>query len=97
MCAESYKAEMEIVDWIFEAGELEFLPREVVDEFIKSRFNKALDGIGIEPIFTINTETLAKADWFDEEVFATKHVDFFNKKSINYSKRQSSVTTDDLF
>ena len=35
--------------------------------------------------------------WFDEEVIATKHVDFFDKRSINYNKRQASVTSADLF
>jgi len=27
----------------------------------------------------------------------TKHTDFFNKRSINYTKRQKSITEDDLF
>jgi hypothetical protein len=29
--------------------------------------------------------------------FSKQHVDFFNKRSINYNKRSSSVTSDDLF
>ena len=97
MCREAYEAEKGIIDWIFEKGELDFLPKNVVLEFIESRFNKALEGIGLEPMFNINDNVLTETDWFDEEVFATKHTDFFYKRSINYTKRQQSVTTDDLF
>ena len=28
-CVESYEAEEEIIDWIYEAGELDFLPKQV--------------------------------------------------------------------
>src|SRR5699024_11845578 len=38
-CQESYEAEKRVVDWIFEEGELDFLPKNVVLEFIKNRLN----------------------------------------------------------
>jgi ribonucleoside-diphosphate reductase beta chain len=97
MCQEAYEAELEIIDWIFEKGELDFLPKAVVVEFVKNRFNRALEGIGLTSMFTVDDELLAETDWFDQEVFATKHTDFFYKRSINYTKRQQSVTTNDLF
>lgn len=97
LCIEAYQAESAIVDWIFEEGELEFLPADEVKEFIKSRLNKSLVGIGMSPVFTLDEELLAKTDWFDDEVIATKHVDFFYKRSINYSKKTQSVQSSDLF
>jgi len=97
LCIEAYQAESAIVDWIFETGELEFMPAAEVKEFIKSRLNKALAGIGMSPVFGLNAEVLEKTDWFDDEVIATKHVDFFYKRSINYSKKSSSVNSEDLF
>lgn len=97
MCIEAYQAESSIVDWIFEEGELDFLSKSEVKEFIKSRLNKALEGIGMSPVFTLNDELVEQTDWFDDEVIATKHVDFFDKRSINYNKRQTSVTSNDLF
>jgi len=97
MCHEAYAAEEKIVDWIFEAGELEFLPKAVVKEFIKSRLNKSLTGIGMTPVFELDEKLVEETDWFDEEVIATKHVDFFQKRSINYNKRSNSVTSADLF
>lgn len=97
MCIEAYQAESEIVDWIFEKGELDFMSKAEVKEFIKSRLNKSLKGINMSPVFALNEALVEKTDWFDDEVIATKHVDFFDKRSINYNKRQASVTSDDLF
>ena len=97
MCEEAYKAECEIIDWIFEDGELEFLPANVVKEFVKNRFNASLERIGFKPFFAIDKELVGKTRWFDDEVIGTKHVDFFDKRSINYNKRQAPVTSDDLF
>ncbi len=97
MCVEAYQAESAIIDWIFETGELEFLSKDEIKEFIKQRLNNSLQSIGMSAVFGINEELLDKTDWFNDEVIATKHVDFFDKRSINYNKRQTSVTSDDLF
>ena len=97
LCHEAFESEKEVVEWIFEQGELEFLPKAVVIEFIKQRFNNSLQSIGIEKLFETDPALLAQSDWFYDEVIATKHGDFFNKKSINYSKKSKSITSDDLF
>ena len=97
MCKEAFTAESRIVDWIFEDGELDFLPKAVVNEFIKNRFNNSLVSIGIEKIFDIDERLIAQTEWFDDEIIGTKHGDFFVKRSINYSKRTQSITSDDLF
>jgi len=96
-CKEAFLSESKIIDWIFEKGELDFLPKAVIKEFIKNRFNKSLESIGIEKVFDTDEELLAKTDWFDDEIIGTKHGDFFVKRSINYSKRTKSITSDDLF
>lgn len=96
-CQQAFEAESKIVDWIFEDGELEFLPKNVINEFIKNRFNNSLKSIGVPKIFDIDEAVLEETDWFDDEVIATKHGDFFVKRSINYNKRSASVTSDDLF
>tara|TARA_B100000745_G_scaffold289540_3_gene227742 strand:+ start:950 stop:2254 length:1305 start_codon:yes stop_codon:yes gene_type:complete len=96
-CRDAFESESKIIDWIFEDGELDFLPKAVVNEFIKNRFNNSLDSIGLSRIFEIDEKLLEETEWFDDEVIATKQVDFFDKRSINYNKRQSSVTGDDLF
>ncbi len=96
-CKEAYLSESKIIDWIFENGELDFLPKNVIKEFIKNRFNNSLGSIGIPKIFDVDEELLAQTDWFDDEIIGTKHGDFFVKRSINYSKRTKSITSDDLF
>lgn len=97
MCNEAFYAESKIIDWIFENGELDFLPKNVINEFIKNRFNKSLESIGVPKIFDIDEEVLSETEWFDDEIIGTKHGDFFVKRSINYSKRTKSITSDDLF
>lgn len=94
---EAYDAETEIVNWIFEKGDLDFLTKAQTMEFIKYRFNVSLNSIGIDSIFDINDTLLETTEWFDDEILTTKHTDFFNKRSINYSKKSKSITSNDLF
>lgn len=97
LCEEAFESESKIIDWIFEAGELDFLPKDVIKEFVKKRFNNSLESIGIEKIFETDDTLLEQTEWFDDEIIGTKHGDFFVKRSINYSKRTKSITSDDLF
>ena len=97
MSRQAFEAEKDFVDWIFENGELDFLPKAVVNEFLKNRFNNSLESIGIEKIFEIDESLVSETEWFDDEIIGTKHGDFFVKRSINYSKRTQSITSDDLF
>ena len=96
-CLEAYDAELGIIDWIFESGDLDFLSKKETIAFIENRFNTSMKQIGITPQFTPNAQDLLNTEWFDDEVMVTKHTDFFNKRSINYTKRQKSITKDDLF
>lgn len=93
----AYNAEQHILDWIFERGELDYLPRHQVDEFLKHRFNNSLRSVGIQPFFSVDEQTLAATRWFDEELLATKENDFFNKRSITYSKKMKSFSEEELF
>lgn len=97
ICIQAYESESEIIDWIFEDGELDFLPSAVVKEFIKNRFNRSLASIGITQVFEVDESLIEQSDWFDEEIIGTKHVDFFDKRSVNYNKRSKSITSADLF
>jgi ribonucleoside-diphosphate reductase beta chain len=97
ICHEAYAAEEKIIDWIFEKGELDFMPADVVKEFIKNRFNNSLVSLGMKKIFDIDDKKLEQTEWFDDEIMTTKHGDFFVKRSVNYNKRVGSTTGDDLF
>ncbi len=97
LCKSAFEAEGNLVDWIFEDGELDFLPKDVINEFLKNRFNKSLESIGIKAVFEVDEALVGETEWFDDEIIGTKHGDFFVKRSVNYSKRTQSITSDDLF
>jgi len=96
-CAKAYKAECDVLDWIFEAGELSFLSKDTIKEFIKNRFNNSLEKIGYDSVFEVDKKALEQTKWFDVEITATKEGDFFYKKSVDYNKKSKSITADDLF
>ena len=97
MCKTAYDAESAIIDWIFEKGEVDFLPKSQIKEFVKDRFNRSLESIGVKKVFETDQDLLNETEWFNDEIIGTKHVDFFVKRSINYSKKAQSITAQDLF
>lgn len=96
-CREAYRSEEIVIDWIYEAGDLDFLPKATVKEFVKNRLNNSLESIGYGRLFDVDEVIVEQTDWFDDEIVATKHVDFFVKRSVNYTKRSRSIGADDLF
>lgn len=93
----AYESENRLLDWIFECGELDFLPKATIQEFLKNRLNNSLASVGLERIFEVDIAEVSKTDWFDDEVVASSHKDFFYKRSTNYTKRSQSITANDLF
>lgn len=96
-CRDAYAAETKVLDWILEAGDLEFLPRSVIDAFVMHRFDAAMEAVDMAPIFEPDQTLVEESRWFDEEVLAGKHYDFFHKRPTAYSKKTKSITSDDLF
>lgn len=96
-CQKAYDAEQGILDWIFSEGELDFLPREHIDEFMKDRFNQSLENVDVEPIFTVDDDLVDETRWFDEDIMMTKDNDFFSKRSTTYNKNTKSVNAGDMF
>jgi ribonucleoside-diphosphate reductase beta chain len=96
-CQKAYDAEQKVLDWIFEEGELDFLPRPVVDAFLRDKFNASLDYVDVDPLFEVDDDRLAETRWFYEEILLTKGNDFFSKRGTSYSKMTQSVSGDDLF
>lgn len=93
----AYDAEVKVIDWIFEEGELDFIQKETLYEFIKYRFNESVQMIGGHKIFEVDETKLAEIEWFMEEIYAQTHTDFFYKKPTTYSKKTKSITSNDLF
>lgn len=93
----AFEAESDIIDWIFEAGELSFLPKHTLKEYIKHRFNESVRMIGGEDVFEVDRAEVDKLKWFEDEIYAEVNTDFFHKKPVTYSKKVQSFTAEDLF
>jgi ribonucleoside-diphosphate reductase beta chain len=96
-CQKAYEAECKVLDWIFEKGELSFLSKETIQQFIQNRFNNSLLKIELDSIFTPDLKMLEQTQWFEVEITSTKEGDFFYKRSTDYSKKAKSITADDIF
>lgn len=91
-------AECNIIDWIYEKGNVDFIPKESVINYLNNRFNNSMKVLGIEKeAFAVDEKQLESTKWFDIEIVSSKEDDFFNKRSINYSKKIKQFTKDDLF
>jgi ribonucleoside-diphosphate reductase beta chain len=93
----SYQTEMELIDWLFENGEPDFLPKSDVINYVLYRYNDCLEAFGLTPMFQVDEQALKRVRWFEEELLTTKENDFFWKRSIAYSKKMRSFTEDSLF
>lgn len=94
---EYIKYESELLDWIYEKGELSFFTKEDMLNFMKYRVDESLAKIGMDKLFEITDEQYKKMMWFDEDVFANELDDFFAKRPTAYTKHDKSITADDLF
>lgn len=93
----SVEVESEILDWIFEEGDLEHISKDNLLNFMKYRINDSLQKIGMNPMYSISEENYAPMRWFEEEVFSNSLDDFFAKRPVEYTKHDKSISEDDLF
>ena len=89
--------ESDLLDWIFEEGELDFYTKKELLTYIKYRLDQSLSKIGVTPIFNITALDVKSMMWFEEEVFANSLDDFFAKRPVDYTKHDKSVSASDLF
>ena len=94
---ESLVIESEILDWIFEDGELEKISKTDILNFMKYRIDDSLAKIGLSKIYNISEAEYVPMQWFEEEVFANSLDDFFAKRPVDYTKHDKSITAMDLF
>lgn len=94
---DSIQIEGEILDWIFENGELDTISKENLLNFMKFRVDESLKQIGMEKIYNVSSTNYQPMAWFEEEVFANELDDFFAKRPTAYTKHDKSITADDLF
>ena len=93
----SIEIEKNILEWIFENGEIEIVTKEDLLNFMKFRVDESMRKIGLKDIYGITAEEYKPMAWFEEEVFANSLDDFFAKRPVDYTKHDKSITADDLF
>lgn len=89
--------EEEMVNWIYEMGELSDFTKEDLLNFMKYRIDESMVKLGFDKIYNITSEQYAPMKWFEEEVFANSLDDFFAKRPVDYTKHDKSITANDLF
>jgi len=94
---EAFKAESKIIDWMVNGIDDEHLSAPILKEFVKKRINDCLQQIGYPTIFSLDKNLVSKTIWFDEEIHANGHTDFFHARPIGYQKKNKSFDTSELF
>jgi len=89
--------ESDLLDWIYEKGELVFFSKEDMLNFMKYRVDQSLSEIGIGKLYHITPTQYKPMEWFEEEVFANELDDFFAKRPTAYTKHDKSIRAKDLF
>ena len=89
--------ESELLDWIYEHGELDFFSKEDMLNFMKYRVDESLQKIGIPKLFKITSQEYQSMAGLDEEVVANELDDFFAKRPTAYTKHDKSIHAEDLF
>lgn len=82
----AFDAEMGVLDWIFEKGDLPFISREAINEFLKLRLNDSLGLMNYGPEFETSDELLVASDYLTNMLLSTVDSDFFDKRPIDYQK-----------
>jgi|SRR5690554_3954049 len=93
----SIAVEEEILDWIFEDGEIDTISKENLLNFMKFRVDESLEDIGMNKLYNITPEVYQPMAWFEEEIFANSLDDFFAKRPTEYTKHDKSISANDLF
>ena len=89
--------EVELLDWIYEEGELKFFTKQNLLDFMKYRVDNSLAQIGYSKIYNISDEAYKPMLWFDENVFANELDDFFAKRPTAYTKHDKAFDANSLF
>lgn len=94
---EYIKMEDELLDWIFEMGELDHIKKKDLGNYMRYRLNNSFADLKLEVPFELSDEDIKPMIWFEEEVFSNELDDFFAKRPTAYTKHDKSITAVDLF
>lgn len=82
--------EIELLDWIYELGELTWFTKTDMINFMKYRLDAALVKMEYQPVFKISNEEYKPMMWFEEEIYGNTLDDFFSRRPVDYTKHNKS-------
>lgn len=92
------KCEIEVINWMFENGETDYLKKEYVVEFLKYRANNSLALIDYAPEYELNEDLLQHSKYIDVMQKSQSDFDFFDDLSTDYNKGVNfDADSEDLF
>jgi ribonucleoside-diphosphate reductase beta chain len=94
---EAFIAESNLIDWILQGYENEFLSQDILKGYIMRRMNECLNKIGFEKPFDVPQNIIETTNWMEEEVYASAMTDFFHKRPIEYVKKTKVFNEEELF
>lgn len=92
----AYTAEEQVLDWIFENGNLSHISKEEILEFLKLRLNDSLEKLQYDPLYSLDETLLEKSDYLNVLAKSTPDSDFFDGKLSDYDKA-AAYTEDSLW
>lgn len=96
-CLSAYQSECKIIEWILGDYKDESISVEILQEYIKNRFNDSFVQIGYSKLFSVDQELLNETRWMEEELYGNSMTDFFHKRPVEYAKSNKVYDEDDLF
>lgn len=92
---DAYKAELELIDWIFEKGVPDHITKEEVINFLNDNFNVVCKDLEIDIRYEVDEDLFEeKNSWFNRKVFITGEPDFFDMPVGGYSSEEVKVDLD---
>lgn len=79
-----YEHECQVVDMIFEKGEIEGITAEQMKTFVRGRLNLCLSHLGIPEVFEVFNDVIA--DWFYDAINMQTFGDFFVGINSDYNR-----------
>ena len=89
--------EIELLDWIYELGELKYFTKTDMINFMKYRLDEALIKMGYDKVFNITNDEYRPMRWFEEEVYSNTLDDFFAKRPVDYTKHDKAFDNDSIW
>lgn len=100
--ATAFQSECAIIDWMLadssgQSYAAEGLSADILKAFIAKRINESMTAIGFDVRLPVDDALVAQTEWFDEELFGNNHVDFFNRRPVDYAKNNKAFDAEELF